>query len=271
MQDALSKRRQIEVILAGRDGTVLVGPARWLGVHLSADNDLTEGGSHSMGTRTQLRLADGLGLGWTAIVRQQADLSLEPVRSIRRTVFLIVFLAGLLAAGSAAIVARVFTRRLSMLAQDAEAVRRGDALTLKSPVGLDEVSRIGGTLLQLVDHLQTEKQALQILNSELDKRVAERTLRIERMADEARHAAVTRERFRIARDLHDTLAHSMMALLTQIRLIRKLRMRMAQEEFDAELDRAETVAATGLSEARAAITQMRDNGVHDTGLGPALG
>ena len=271
MQDALSKRRQIEVILAGRDGTVLVGPTRWLGKPVTPGSDLTEGGSFSIGTRTQLRLADGLGLGWTAIVRQKADLALEPVRSIRRTVFLIVFLAGVLAAGAAAMVARVFTRRLSLLAQDAEAVRNGQALTLGTPVGADEVSRIGRTLLQLVDHLQTEKQALRVLNSELDRRVAERTLRIERMAEEARHAAVTRERFRIARDLHDTLAHSMMALLTQIRLIRKLHARMARDEFDAELDRAETVAATGLSEARAAITQMRDNGVHDTGLGPALG
>jgi signal transduction histidine kinase len=90
------------------------------------------------------------------------------------------------------------------------------------------------------------------------------------MADEARHAAVTRERLRIARDLHDTLAHSLMALLTQIRLVRKLRGRMAAAELDEELGRAEDVATTGLSESRAAIAQMRDNGVRDTGLGAAV-
>jgi signal transduction histidine kinase len=100
--------------------------------------------------------------------------------------------------------------------------------------------------------------------------VAERTRRIERMADEARHAAVTRERLRLARDLHDTLAHSLMALLTQIRLVRKLHRRMDSAELEDELGRAEGVAATGLAEARAAIGQMRDNGVRDTGLGPAL-
>lgn len=271
MQDALSRRRQIEIMLASRDGTVLVGPSTWLGVRPAGDLDLTEGGAYSIGTRTQLRLADGLGLGWTAVVRQRTDIAFETVRTTRRTVFSTVFLAGLLAAGCAAMVARVFTRRLSLLARDAEAVRSGQARALTPPAGSDEVSRIGGTLAQLVDHLQAEKQALQTLNSELDRRVAERTLRIERMGDEARHAAVTRERLRIARDLHDTLAHSMMALLTQVRLVRKLRHRMTPAELDAELDRAENVAASGLSEARAAITRMRDNGVHDTGLGPALG
>jgi signal transduction histidine kinase len=81
---------------------------------------------------------------------------------------------------------------------------------------------------------------------------------------------VTRERLRIARDLHDTLAHSLMALLTQVRLVRKLRTRMAPDELDAELGHAEAVATTGLAEARAAITQIRGNGVRDTGLGPAL-
>lgn len=167
-------------------------------------------------------------------------------------------------------VARVFTRRLSWLARDAEAVRTGRVPALHPPKGVDEVSRIGSTLAQLVDHLQAEKQSLQALNAELDRRVAERTLRIERMGDEARHAAVTRERLHIARELHDTLAHSMMALLTQVRLVRKLRDRMSPAELGAELERAEVVAATGLAEARAAITQMRDNGVHDTGLGRAL-
>jgi signal transduction histidine kinase len=90
------------------------------------------------------------------------------------------------------------------------------------------------------------------------------------MAEEARHAAVTRERLRIARDLHDTLAHSLMALLTQIRLVRKLRARLDAQELDAELGRAESVAITGLADSRAAIAQMRDNGVRETGLGAAL-
>ena len=81
---------------------------------------------------------------------------------------------------------------------------------------------------------------------------------------------MTRERLRLARDLHDTLAHSLMALLTQIRLVRKLRTRLADDELEAELARAEEVAATGLADARTAITAMRRGKVGDDGLGPAL-
>jgi signal transduction histidine kinase len=61
-----------------------------------------------------------------------------------------------------------------------------------------------------------------------------------------------------------------MALLTQIRLVRKLHRRMDVAELEDELGRAEAVAATGLADARAAIGQMRDNGVRDTGLTPAV-
>jgi signal transduction histidine kinase len=81
---------------------------------------------------------------------------------------------------------------------------------------------------------------------------------------------VVRERLRIARDLHDTLAHSLMALLTQVRLIRKLRDRLPGDELDAELARAEEAASAGLSGARQAIGQMRRGGARDNGLGPAL-
>ena len=270
MQLALNRSRRVELLLAGRDGTILVGPPKWLGRTLAGGQDVTEGNEYLVGSRAHLRLANDLGLGWTAIVRQPAELALAPARTTGRMVFLIVFAAGLLAAAMAALATRLLTRRLTRLAADAEAVRLGDRRSLSAPAGDDEVSRIGATLAQVVDHLQSEKQALQSLNTELDLRVAERTLRIERMADEARHAAVTRERLRIARDLHDTLAHSLMALLTQIRLVRKLRGRMDAAELDEELVRAETVATTGLSDSRAAIAQMRDNGVGDTGLGAAV-
>jgi signal transduction histidine kinase len=270
MQEALSKNRQIELMVVARNGSVVVGPQNWMGRELLSDRDASEGGDYVIGARTRLRLADNLGLGWTAIVRQRAEVALAPARTTRRTVFLIVFAAGLLSAAAAALASRPLTRRLTRLAAEAEAVRRGERRSLAAPAGADEVSRIGATLAQVVDHLQTEKQALLTLNTELDQRVAERTQRIERMAEEARHAAVTRERLRIARDLHDTLAHSLMALLTQIRLVRKLHGRMDAHELDAELQRAESVASTGLADSRAAIAQMRDNGVRESGLGAAL-
>jgi len=270
MQSAFIKHRGLELMLAARDGSVILGPQTWLGRTIAAENDIEEGGNYVAGSRAQLRLAQGLGLGWTAVVRQRADLALAPVRITRRTVFSIVFLAGLMAAAIAVLVTRLLTRRLTALAAEAEAVQRGRQRRLLPPQGADEVSRIGATLAQVVDSLQSEKQALQTLNAELDLRVIERTQRIERLAQEARHAAVTGERLRMARDLHDTLAHSLMALLTQIRLIRKFRVSMDTATLETELAQAEQVASTGLAEARAAIKQMRDNGVRDVGLGSAL-
>jgi signal transduction histidine kinase len=270
MQEALSKSRQLELLVVARNGSVVIGPPGWIGRELLRDSDASEAGDYLIGARKRLRLADNMGLGWTAIVRQRSEVALAPVRTTRHTVFLIVFAAGLLSAMAAALASRPVTRRLTRLAVDAEAVRRGDRRSMAAPAGADEVSRIGATLAQVVDHLQTEKQALQTLNIELDQRVLDRTLRIERMAEDARHAAVARERLRIARDLHDTLAHSLMALLTQIRLVRKLRARMDAQELDAELERAESVATTGLADSRAAIAQMRDNGVRESGLGAAL-
>jgi signal transduction histidine kinase len=260
---------RLDLLLASGDGTVLVGPDPWLGRALPDAAVLAEGGRYLVGQPALDGSADA-GLGWRLVVRQDAVTALAPARSTQRLVFFSVLLAGLAAAAVAVWATRVLMRRLARLAAQAQAVRSGALQTLGIPPGQDEISRIGATLAQVVDHLQQEKGALQTLNAELDARVIERTARIERMADDARHAAVTRERLRMARDLHDTLAHSLMALLTQIRLVRKLRTRLPDEELEAELARAEDVAASGLTEARAAITQMRHNGVRETGLGPAL-
>ena len=266
---SLDTRRRLDLLLASEDGTVLVGPRAWLGRKLPASGELSQGGALLVGRHAERQAGDG-GLAWTVVVRQDAATALAPARATRNVVFLSVLLAGLAAAAAAVWTTRVLTRRLSALAGQALGVQRGTLRALAVPPGNDEVSRIGATLAEVVEHLQQEKQGLQTLNAELDARVLERTARIERLADDARHAAVTRERLRLARDLHDTLAHSLMALLTQIRLVRKLRARLPESELEAELARAEEVAASGLAEARAAITQMRHNGVRQTGLGPAL-
>lgn len=263
----LDSQRQLEMLLVAADGTVLIGPPAWRGGKLGAAADLTQNGAYVVNWRS---LQTGQSPGWRVILRQDAESALAPARSTRHTVFLGVLLAGLGAAAVAVTMTHRLMRRLAELADKALAVQRGEQRTLSVPAGADEVSRIGMTLAVTIDQLQQEKQALTTLNAELDARVAERTARIERMAEEARHAAVTRDRLRLARDLHDTLAHSMMALLTQIRLVRKLHARLDPGELNAELARAEEVAASGLSEARAAILQIRYNGVRDIGLGPAL-
>ena len=266
---SLDTHRRLDLLLAAEDGTVLVGPTQWLGRPLPTPAELTQGGTYLVGHQAEHGLEDD-GLGWAVVVRQDAVTALAPARATRQVVFLSVLLAGLAAAAAAVWATQVLTRRLSVLAGQALGVRSGTLKALSVPAGKDEVSRIGATLAEVVGHLQQEKRALQTLNAELDARVVERTARIERLADDARHAAVTRERLRLARDLHDTLAHSLMALLTQIRLVRKLRTRLPESELEAELARAESVAASGLTEARAAITQMRHNGVREAGLGPAL-
>lgn len=266
---ALETHRQLELLVVGSAGVVMAGPPTWRGLPLPAAADLTEGGAFAVG-RSAVHPGDDARLAWQIVVREPVAEATAPVRALRAKVLGTVVAAGVLSGLAAFALAGALTRRLARLDADAQAVRRGERLVVDVPPGQDEASRLGQTIAELIGHLQREKAALASLNTELEARVAERTARIQRMADEARHAAVTRERLRMARDLHDTLAHSLMALLTQIRMIRKLRGRLSPQALEEEMARAEEAAASGLAEARAAIAQMRDNGVRDQGLGPAI-
>jgi signal transduction histidine kinase len=165
--------------------------------------------------------------------------------------------------------ARHLTNRLKRLTQSAGAVGRNEMARIEVPSGRDEVAQLAGVFAKILDDLRQERSELLTLSSELERRVAVRTREVERLAEESRYAAIVRERLKIARDLHDTLAHSMMAMLSEVRLLRKLQQH-DPAALPEELVRAERVAHEGLNEARIAIAQMRVNAVRDTGLGPAL-
>ncbi len=155
------------------------------------------------------------------------------------------------------------------LSRSVDAVGSGGARRIAVPPGADEVSRLGRAFANLLGALQREREELGALSAELEQRVTLRTREVERLARETRYAAVVRERLKIARDLHDTLAHSMMAMLTEVRLLKRLYARDPASLAD-ELARAEQVAHEGLIEARASIAQMRFNPVRDAGLGEGL-
>jgi signal transduction histidine kinase len=178
-------------------------------------------------------------------------------------------LLSIVAAVIGAAFARRLTRRLSSLTSQAQQVAEQTAEGIAAPTGHDEVAVLGRAFSRLLRALRHERNGLDRLTQELEERVQARTREVERLAADSRYAAVVHERLRLARDLHDTLAHSMMEMLVEVRTLRALHSHDPQR-LAAELDRAEQLAHEGLREARAAVSQMRVNAVRDLGLGAAL-
>jgi signal transduction histidine kinase len=290
----------VEILLVMRDGTVLMGPehllghkvpatvqeisttaiesvARALTEHKTPPIDATsgqrvldwqDGSKYLTGFATSEGNAIPGGTGWTVWVRESTQLAFAPIDEQWRQNLITIALLGVVTAVAGAIAARRLTRRLVDIAKSADDIRAGTRRALQVPPGADEAARIGRSLQELLDDLERRNHALEQLNVELDARVAARTREVEKLGEESRQAALVRERLRFARDLHDTLAHSIMELLSQIRLMRK---RIDDpEELMEELARAEDAAREGLQRARAAISELRRDVVRDLGLGAGL-
>jgi signal transduction histidine kinase len=103
------------------------------------------------------------------------------------------------------------------------------------------------------------------LITRLIRQLAYRRDKLERTVEElhesreaATQSAALAERGRMARDMHDVLAHSLSALALQLEGTRLLaRDRGADPEVVAGLERAHRLAASGLAEARQAIAALR--------------
>ena len=110
----------------------------------------------------------------------------------------------------------------------------------------------------LADQQRLEQSELEKAN----RKLAEQALVREQLA-------ASRERVRLARDLHDTLAHTLAGLVVQAKGVDTL---MDKDPAAArrELARVQAVAKEGLEEARDAISDLRANVIEDLGLSGAL-
>jgi signal transduction histidine kinase len=279
-----SDPRGAEAYVLDRDGTVLVGPEsmrnrRWSATPLdekspsaadAARFERLPDGHPVLVAREPLSAASEVSsLGWQVQLSEPKERVYQRADALAFEILWVSLCLGVATCVLGAAAARQLTARLERLTESVASVGQNPAERIEVPAGVDEVARLGRAFAAILDDLQQERRELQTLSSELERRVAVRTREVERLAEESRYAAIVRERLKIARDLHDTLAHSMMALLSEIRFLRKLQARDPAAVGD-ELARAEEVAREGLKEARSAITQMRVNAVRETGLGPAL-
>ena len=81
--------------------------------------------------------------------------------------------------------------------------------------------------------------------------------------------AVSRERNRLARELHDTLAHTLSGLTVQLEAIHTV-LQTDQEDVDKMLEKALFSARNGLEETRRALKALRAEPLEDLGLQLAL-
>jgi signal transduction histidine kinase len=271
-----------------RNGVVLIGPddlrnRRWNGVS-DAAADSAQSRTETLSPPQFQRLPDGRRVlvsrallspgadaaeGWQVQLTEPYDRVFQRARAVTYQIFWVAMCLGAATALLGVLGTRKLTARLQRLAASVAAVGQNESEQLEIPAGADEVARLARAFAKILSDLRAERVELQTLSNELERRVAVRTREVERLAEESRYAAIVRERLKIARDLHDTLAHSMMALLSEVRFLRRLHAREPHAVAD-ELVRAEDLARKGLQEARSAISQMRVNAVRDTGLGPAL-
>ena len=93
--------------------------------------------------------------------------------------------------------------------------------------------------------------------------------RLQQYAATVEDLTISRERNRLARELHDTLAHSLSAVTVQLEAVRSL-WQVDPERGRSILDQADATARTGLTEARRALRDLRASPLQDLGLVLAL-
>lgn len=109
------------------------------------------------------------------------------------------------------------------------------------------------TIITTIDF--SSRQIENLLGSERRaRRLTEEQL--EAANEELRRTAATKERLRLARDMHDTLAQSVLGLLIQIRLIKNFVLNRP-ERVQIELAKAENAASAALDHARRTIKRIR--------------
>lgn len=91
--------------------------------------------------------------------------------------------------------------------------------------------------------------------TERERELLARDLEIDR---EQQRSALLADRARVARDIHDVLAHSLGGLVIQLDAVEALLENGRTDDALARVSAARTLAAEGLGEARRAVTTLRD-------------
>ncbi len=117
---------------------------------------------------------------------------------------------------------------------------------------------VGFVVSQLSENAQRQKHRILMANMQLSQ-----------YTNTLEHLATTRERNRLARELHDTIAHTLSGVSVNLEALKTI---ASQEntEMQSMIDSSLEVTRTGLSETRRALRDLRAQPLEDLGLELAL-
>ncbi|WCK55714.1 sensor histidine kinase [Aneurinibacillus sp. Ricciae_BoGa-3] len=163
------------------------------------------------------------------------------------------FVMLVLLAGAAAIIGtavgyiygNLMKKRVEILLQSAMKLERGDLTTRVPYLGEDEVGQIGMRMNEMTARFQEQVASLQRLSTHNAE-----------LAEQVKHTAVTAERQRLARELHDAISQQLFAIsMTMAALKRTIVSKPEMAGRQAEL--VEEMAAAAQSEMRALLLHLR--------------
>lgn len=117
---------------------------------------------------------------------------------------------------------------------------------------------LGYVVNQLVKAQRKQRQEL----AEANQKLVSHAATVEQLT-------VSRERMRLSRELHDTLAHTLSAMAVQIEATLTLADEMPPKAR-AILEQMQAETSSGLGETRRALSALRASPLEDLGLGPSL-
>ena len=117
---------------------------------------------------------------------------------------------------------------------------------------------VGFSISYLMSRLRRQQQSLEAVN-----------IRLTHYASTLEQLATTRERNRLARELHDTLAHTLSGLSVQMETL-KAYWDVDQKTARSILDKSLAAAHSGLKETRRALQALRASPLDDLGLALAI-
>lgn len=124
---------------------------------------------------------------------------------------------------------------------------------------------LGYLITWLMQRQRAQRQAL----LEANRQQAETNTKLARYATTIEQLSISQERNRLARELHDTLAHSLSALSVQLEAVSSL-WEVNPQAARQMLTQADETARTGLTEARRSLQALRATPLEEFGLTFAL-